>query len=319
MAEFTWTSDVQDGVLKNHTLSPKLREASIAMTKVQQFVQTEPGYGRMKGDSVTIQRIRNIPEPTSARLGERDRLPIDTFAQSQVTITVAEWGRGVEYTHKSQLLSQYNREDAIQKKLRQQLALVMDTAGAVAFKTAKIKFIPTSPSGGVFDTDGTPSTTAQANGTVSHIKTIRDYLFDTLHAPGYDGSERMIALASTKFLRGIRNDPEFLAWKQGTPQANEAFARGLVGSIENVDFVEVNHTQALANNKGSGGVLGEALIFGDEGVTMIVAEDPELRADVKAGDFGRFKAVAWYGVMEWGLVWDTANDGEARIVHVTSS
>lgn len=316
--EFTWVNDVADGVLKNHALSPKLREAAIAMTKVQQFVQTEPGYGRMKGDSVTLQRIRNIPEPTTARIGERDRIPIDTFAQSSVTITVTEWGRGVEYTHKSQLLSHYNREDAIQKKLRQQLALVMDTASAAAFKTAKICYIPTSVSGGTFDTDGTPSTTALANLSVAHVKVIRDYMMDTIHVPGYDGSERIICLASTKALRGIKNDPEFLAWNQ-YGNAEQAFARGIVGKIENVDFIEVNHTNALANNKGSGSVLGEALFFGDDGVTMIVAEDPELRANVGAADYGRQKGVAWYGVMEWGLVWDTANDGEARVIRLTSA
>lgn len=315
--EFTWDADVADGVLKNHALSGKIREAAIAATKVMQFVDTEPGYGRKKGDSITITRIRNVAEPTSAKIGERDRIPIDTFGQSSVTITVTEWGRGVEYTHKSQLLSNYDREDKIQRKLRQQLTLVLDSAGATAFKTAKVIFQPTSLSSGTFTTTGTPAVTALTNGTVAHVKVIRDYMSDTLHVPGWDGSDRFVCLASTKFLRGIRNDPEYLAWNQ-FGNAEQAFARGLVGSIENVDFIEVNHTNALANNKGSGSVLGEALFFGEDAVTMAVAEDPELRAAIPA-DFGRQKAVAWYGVMEFGAVWDTANDGECRIIRVTSA
>ena len=45
---------------------------------------------------------------------------------------------------------------------------------------------------------------------------------------------------------------------------------------------------------------------------------PELRAEVK-GDFGRARAVAWYGILNFGIIWDTANAGQARIVHVTSS
>src|SRR5262245_34727323 len=153
MAENTWELDVADGVLKNHELSGDIRDAAIAGTKVMQFCDTENGYGRGKGDSITITRIRNIAEPGNARIGERDRIPIDTFAQSQVTITVSEWGRGVEYTHKNQLLSHYDKEDKMQRKLRQQLQLVLDTAAAAAFKTAKIMFIPTTLSGGVFDTD----------------------------------------------------------------------------------------------------------------------------------------------------------------------
>ena len=80
----------------------------------------------------------------------------------------------------------------------------------------------------------------------------------------------------------------------------------------------MNHTNALSGSKGSGSVLGEALIFGDDAVTMAIVEDPELRAAIPA-DFGREKAVAWYGVLEFGLVWDTSSDGEARVIRVTSA
>lgn len=316
MAEFTWEADVAEGVLKNHALSAKLRSAAIARTIAQQFVTTEPGYGRMKGDSHTITRIKNIAEPTSAKIGEKARIPIDTFAQSTVTITVSEYGRGVEYTHKSQLLGHYDRENAIQKELRKQLRLVLDTAAFTAAKTAKISFAPTSATGGTFDTDGTPSTTATFNGTVAHVKLIRDYMMDTIHVPGWDGGDEYVALCSTKFMRGIKDDPEFIDWNKS--QNAEKFFKGEVGKIENIRFLEVNHTNGLSGSKGTGSVLGEALFFGDDFVAMVVAEDPELRAAIP-GDFGRQKAVAWYGVLEYGLIWDTSNDGEARVIYVTSA
>lgn len=317
MAEFSWQPDVADGVLKNHTLSAKLRDAAIAGTKFVQFCDVEPGYGRKKGEAITITRIRNIAEPTSAKIGERDRIPIDTYAQSSVTITVTEYGRGVEYTHKSELLLHYEPQDRIQRKLRQQLSLVLDTAAAVAFKTAKVTFAPTSLTAGTFETSGTPAVTATVNLTVAHVKTIRDYMSDTIHIPGHNGTDQFICLASTKALRGIKNDPEWMSWRQyADPEM--AFFRGEVGMIENIRFIEVNHTQALANNKGTGGVLGEAVFFGDDAVAMAVVEDPELRAAIP-GDFGRQKAVAWYGVLEFGLVWDTANDGEARVIRLTSA
>ena len=45
---------------------------------------------------------------------------------------------------------------------------------------------------------------------------------------------------------------------------------------------------------------------------------PELRAAIPS-DFGRSKAVAWYGILAFKLIWDTGNAGEARVVHVTST
>lgn len=317
MGQFQWTTDIEDGVLKNHALSGKIREAAIAQTKVMQFVQTEPNYGAHKGDAVTITRIRNIAEPTSAKLSELDRIPIDTFAQSSVTITVSEYGRGVEYTHKAQLLAHYEVEDKIQRKLRQQLSLVLDTAAAAAFKTAKVIYIPTTLAGGVWDTDGTPSTQMAVNLNVNHVKVIRDYMADTLHIPGYDGADRYISLVSVKAARGIKNDPEFQAWRQQLDPSG-AWYKGMIGTIENIDFVEVNHTGALSGQVGAGSAFGEALFFGEDGVAMAVAEDPELRAAIP-GQFGRERAVAWYGVLEFGCIWDTANDGEARIIRVASS
>jgi hypothetical protein len=126
-----------------------------------------------------------------------------------------------------------------------------------------------------------------------------------------------MCLASTKALRGVKNDPEFLAWKQFGKQ-DEAFTKGMVGTIENIDFIEVNHTQALSNAKGTGSVLGEAVFFGDDAVAMAVVMDPELRMAIP-GNYGLQNSVAWIGMLEFGVIWDTANDGEARIIRVTSS
>lgn len=55
----------------------------------------EPGYGKKKGESVTITRVKNIPEPTVATFTEGQRVPIDTFSLSTKQITVTYWGRGI--------------------------------------------------------------------------------------------------------------------------------------------------------------------------------------------------------------------------------
>lgn len=314
--EYTWTLDAPTGVFKNHALSAKIREAAVADSLFMPYVDVEPGYGKRKGESVTITRIKNIPEPTTAKFSENQQIPVDQFAVNTTQISVSYWGRAIQYTEQSDLLSHFDITDKIQRKLKQQMQLVLDTGAAGGFKQAKVKFIPTSLTGGTFDTDGTPSTTATENLTVSHVKVIRDYLTDTLHVPGWRGGNRYICLASTKALRGIKNDPEFMAWRQYSDPKG-AFDSGKVGQIENIDFIEVNHTNALSNSKGSGSILGEAVIFGDDAVAMAVVKDPELRMALP-GNFGMQYAVAWVGMLEFGIVWDTANDGEARIVHVTS-
>lgn len=315
-AEFSWELDAPSGVFKNHALSSSVRIAAIADAKFMQFVDPEPGYGRKKGDTVTITRVRNIAVPTDATFGERDRIPIDTFSLSTKSITVSYFGRGVEYSEKSDLLSHFDVTDKIQRKLKDQMTLALDAAAATAFKTAKVKYIPTSLSAGTFDTDGTATPTALENLTVAHVKTIRDYMIDTIHVPGWKGSDEYVCLASTQALRGIKNDPEFLAWRQYI-QPGDAFMKGEVGKIENIRFIEVNNTTSL-RKVGSGSVLGEAVFFGDDAVAMAVVMDPELRAAIP-GNFGLAHAVAWVGLLQFGIIWDTNSDGEARIVHVTSA
>lgn len=314
---FTWTTDAPTGVSKNHDLSEKLREAAIAETKFMQFVSTEPGYGKKKGESVTITRVSNIAMPTNARLTESQKIPEDTIVLSTVAITVSEWGRAVPFTSLAKDLSMFDPENIIQKELRKQMKLVLDGAAADAFTSTsvKVKAIPTGVSALTFDTDGTASTAATVNVGVYHLEQIRDYMFTTLNVPPYLGDD-YVGLIATKFKRGIMSDPAWEDWKKYTDPS--AKFNSEIGRIENIRLVEINNTNALSGSQGTGSVLGEGVIFGEDAVAMAVAEDPELRMEY-AKDFGRLQAVAWYGILEFGCVWDTANAGEARIVHVTSS
>lgn len=317
MAEYTWEQDEPSGPLKNHALSSDLREAAIAATKLLPFADPESGYGAGKGETVTITRIRNIAEPSNPRFNERERVPIDRFELSTTSITVQYFGRGIGYTEKSQLLNTFDLKDKIQRKLRQQMQLALDSAAGTALKAGKVKFIPTTLTGGVFDTDGTPSTQALVNLTVSHLKILRDYAMDTLHIPGWAGGEELVGCFSTKALRGVRNDPEFIESAKYT--SREYMMTGEIGKVENIRLVEINHTNAMSNSKGLNGILGEGVVFGEDALSIATAMDPELRAEVPA-NFGLSRAVAWLGLLEFGQPWGDSNaDGEARVLHVTSS
>lgn len=314
---FSWTYDAPTGVYKNNKLSEKLRDAAIAETKFMQFVNPEPGYGKKMGESINIVRVSNIAEPTNGRLSESLKIPEDNLTVTTVAITVSEWGRAVPYTSLSEDLGKFDVSNMIQRELRKQMSLVMDKSAASAFKStsAKVCAIPTGVAALTFDTDGTPSTAASVNLNVYHVEQIRDYMFNTLHVPPYEGDD-YICLVSTKAKRGLMSDPAFELWHKYTDP--EAKYNSEVGRLENIRFIESGNSNALSGAIGTGSVLGEAVFFGEDAVAMAVAEDPHLRLAIP-GDYGRQKGVAWYGILEFGVVWDTANAGEARIVRLTSS
>lgn len=316
MSQFTWAFDQPSGVFKNHKLSNKIREASIVKTVFAQFSDAEPGYGKSSGENVTITRISNIAVPTSSVLTEGIPVSEDTFSLSTQSITVAENGRSVPFSSFSMDLAYFDEQSKVQKKLMQQMKIGMDVACATSAKLGQVKAIPDGISSLTFDTDGTASTAATVNLNMYHVQQTRDYMFSTLNIEPYSG-EDYICLLATKAKRGLMSDPDWKDWKKYTDPS--AMYNGEIGRIENIRFIEVNNTNALSGSKGTGSVLGEAIFFGADFLSMAVAQDPELRAKIPT-DYGRSKGVAWYGIYGFGQIWyDSANAGEARAVHITSS
>lgn len=317
MANFTWGFDAPTGVFKSHEMSAALRKAAIAETKFMQFVHPEPGYGKKSGDTITITRISNLTVPTSGKLSENVKIPEDALTITTVAITVTEWGRAVPYTSFAEDLSMFDIENICQRALKDQMKQILDNAVAATFTGSSVK-IQATPDGVAsiqFGTTGVAPAQALANLNVYHVEQIRDYMFSTLHIPPYEGDD-YVALVSTKAKRGVINDPAWEVWHKYTDP--EAKWNGELGRIENCRFVEINNTSALSASLGSGGILGGAVFFGADAVAMAVVTDPELRAAIP-GDFGRQKAVAWYGILNFGVIWDTSNAGEARIINVGST
>lgn len=314
MAQFTWTFDSPSGTYKSHAMSMHLYEAALQKSVFMDYVRPVEGFGRKKGESVTLTRVSNLTEPTSPVLLEGYRIPEDTLSISTKSITVQEIGRSVPFTSLSDDLSEFDLNSIVQKRLRDQMKLALDTLSAAGFKKAKVKYVPTGLTTNNIATNGTAATSALENMTVFHVETIRDYLFDTLATPPYDGDD-YVGIFRVLGLRGIKRDPAWEEWHKYTdPQAKY---NGEVGRLEGVRFVETNHSSALGN-VGTSSVLGEGVVFGEDAVGMAEVLTPELRAAIPA-DFGRQKAVAWYGLLAFDIIWDTANKGEARIVHVTST
>ncbi len=311
---FTWTYDIPTGTYKSHAMSRKLYEMAFEETHVMEFVRPVQGFGRKRGETVTLTRLGDTDEPSDATLTESVKIPEDTWAMSTTSITVKEYGRSIPFNSLAEDLSEFDIENPIQDALVQQKKLVLDTAAMAAFKTAKVCYTPTAAAAGTWDTDGTCSTTATANWNVYHIEEIFDYMYDTLRVPPWSGDD-YVAIVRTLGLRGIMRDPAWEEWrKYNSPETK---ANGEVGRIENMRFVRTNHGNALSK-VGTSSVLGEGVVFGKDAVALAEALTPELRASIPA-DYGRSKGIAWYGILAFGIIWDTANAGEARIVRVTSA
>ena len=313
--QHTWTWDAPTGTYKSHALSADLIRAAIADSKTMQFVEPAAGYGRKKGETITFPRASNLSEPTSAALNETVEIPEDTMSLSTVGITVQELGRAVTWTGMSDDLATISIPDIAKDLLQDQMSLVLDKLAMDAFKTAKLIYVPTAAADGEWETDGDPTNTALVNIGYYHIEEIRDAMVSTYHMRPYVGDEYM-CLASTKFLRGLKQDSKWESWNRYTTP--EAKAKGEVGKIEGIRFIEVNNTNVLSGSKGTGSVLGEAVFFGASPVKMATAVPPHLRMKVPE-DYGRSHGCAWYGILNFGLIWDTANPGEANVIRVTSA
>lgn len=326
MAQQSWQADSgSNGFRPVVEISKKVVHAAQPMMKFRQFVSVETAFGKNKGESVQIYRAGNTDEESAAdAINELDRIPTISMAVSPRLITVNEYGRAIPFTGKVETLAEVDVESNVYLKgLRNHMAKTIDRQVASAFKSSDLMAIPILATNTItWDVDGTPSTAATSNINAKLLKDIIDAMKTGEFGantgrpiPFYDG-ESYVAIATTRFLRGLKDDADYeVAAKYAHP---EDLYLGEVGRFYNVRFIETNHFAALDNSVGTGGVLGEAVIFGEDPVREVVAIPEEIRAKLPE-DYGRDKGLAWYAMLGWGRVWDFSTDGEEHIVRVTSA
>lgn len=311
----TWAVNAAGGFLANPRLSRQIRHEATLIMKFRQFVRPEPGFGKGKGDRVLIDRITRVATK-GGQLNEGIRIPETNVTVSQRTVTIAEWGNSIPYTGKLEALSEFSVDNIWTKALRDDMAEVLDTAVADEFQGAQIKYTPTGSATaptGTFDTDGTVSTAATRNVRGFDIEEVVAYLFDTLKAPYYDG-EHYVCICPHAFIVALKRDDEVRTdLRYGAP---ERLFVGEVGMWHKVRFIEENNE--LDTTIGTTSYAAEALVFGEDPVVEAVAVPGEIRAKIPE-DYGRSKGVAWYALLGFAEVWNTANARQARIIHITST
>jgi N4-gp56 family major capsid protein len=306
----SWTYDAPSGTYKNHALSTMIRRQAIADTQFMKFVRAEPGYGKQKGESVTITRVLNLP--LAERVGELDRLPSGRPAIETKQVSVSQWGYKVPVTEFEKHLTHFNIMDPIQGTLRDQITLTMDKMVADAFKLTPIKYVPLS-TGYNLDTDGSATGVSDRNLGVQDLRRIWDELHGTLKCPTYKNG-KYIGILSTRAARGLKNDPEYKDWL--APTTSDPLLSGKLKDMEGFTLLETNHFDALDDLVGTSTTTGEAIFFGADSAGLVKIMDPEIRAGMPE-ELGLWRDVGWVGTLEAFLTWERAS--VARVVHVTSN
>lgn len=316
MAGQLWGVNAQGGYLANPLLSKTIRVAAQPMLKWRQFVRPEPGMGKGKGASILFDRVSNVAT-AGGQLSETSRIPETSVTLTQGTVTVTEYGNSIPYTGKLDLLAQFSVDNITTVALRNDMAKVIDQAVHDEFVNCSLKLTPrgtTSSPTVTIDTNGTPSSAAQRDILPFDLKEAADYLEDTVHAEKYDG-DNYIAVGRTAGLRKIFDSAEFTnAAQYGDP--DRLFA-GELGRYYHVRIVKETNASRQTLSAGSA-YKGEMVMFGADPIVEGVALPEEIRAKIPE-DYGRSKGVAWYALLGWKITFSTGNDGEARIIQITSA
>ena len=306
----TWVIDAPSGVYRNHALSGQIRREAMYDVQTLKFLSVEPGFGKRRGDTITITRFMQLPP--AGRIGEQDALPQGRPAINTKSLQVGSWGYKVPVTEFEELLTHFDVTNYIQQMLKDQMALTMDLMGKTAMAKTLYKYTP-QVGGGVFSTTGTPAGTATANLAVSDLRLIRDQLRKN-KAPFFRGN-RYVGILSTRCARGIKNDPEYKDWQ--APHTKEPLITGMINDdVEGFILLETNNIFSFADLVGASTVCGEALFFGADPAFLGVIMQPELRAGIPM-ELGLFREVGWVGHLDASITWDIAS--LSRVIHLTST
>ena len=305
-----WVFDAPSGTYKNHALSIQIRREALANTLTLRFMRPEPGFGKQKGESVTITRILQLPIAT--RVNEQDRLPSGRPAIETKQVSVSQWGFKIPITEFEKRLTHFNIMDPFQAALRDQIAITMDVMAADALKLTDTLYTPLT-TGGEFVTDGTADSTSDRNLGVQDLRRIWDELHANLLCPTFKNG-KYVAILSTRAARGLKNDPEYKDWL--APTTADPLLTGKLKDIEGFSIFESNHAAAYADLIGASTTTGGGVFFGADAGGLVRISDPEIRAGIPE-ELGTFQEVGWVGTLEAFLVWERPT--LSRVINLAST
>jgi N4-gp56 family major capsid protein len=302
------------GFFTNNQLSSQIRYKAQTMQKFRQFVDMDSSAGASRGNKVFFDKISNIAT-SGGILVETSTIPKSNYTILQGTLTMTEYGNSIPFTQKVKTLSEIQVPQTVRTVLMNDMKVVLDSAAATQFTTNDYIATITNTATTTFGTAGTALATAGASMSDKNVRDIIDQM-KKLNIPKREGDD-YACLGSTNSMRGLYDF--FEAKAQNTTL--DPLYRGEIGRYYGCRFIE--ETNFLSNVKGSGAQYGEAVFFGADAVREGIAVPEEIRVGIPT-DFGRDQGIAWYALLGFQQVWsyngvlNGQNDGETRIIHVTS-
>ena len=317
----SWTFDSASGVYRNHALSSKIRLSAIANSHFMRFATPEPGYGKGKGESVTLTFIDELP--TTGTVNELDRLPSH---RPDIT-TRTDHGQGTRHQ---------NPDDAVRRKpdpLRPDQPVPNAASGpheAAHGRRLRPRRSSRTPHqshrdlGGWGDVRHGRYCQHLGDQQPQHRAPGRNLRLHARDAEDADG-ERADTSASSRTKAAARDqigqhlpglaEPISLGWRQDLPERHDRRQRGRLHCCTRpTTTTALGQQHRDLERDGRGGVLrrGRAWASFQRGRpgTAEVAAVPE--------DLGRFFEIGWVGTVEPFVTWNAAAS-TARAVHWASS
>ena len=277
--------------------------------KFEQFCEVREEWGKNAGETFKFDKYGNI-DTQGGTLTETSTIPSRSYRLYQATATLYERGNSIPWTRKYDDLAQVADRKAPVTILKNDMAKVRDIAAEAEFDKAKIRYVATASNGGVFTTNGTATATNTSQHlNTSHVRTIIDYMYQTLKCETYDGQNYM-AICSSDALSNLYASVESILQYTKFP------ASGEVGKYYDCRFVKTNHGHSNVVGKNSD--VGEAYFFGGNLAPVYVgwAVKPEIRPK-ELTDYGRSRGLAWYLINGYKIAW--AGDPDNNIVKFDSA
>ena len=322
MAGQIFATNSLGGFLYSNQLSSELRTAVQPRTKFRQFSDIKDAAGKNKGQTFTWDVVSNVATKGTT-LVETNTMPESQFTITQGTLTVNEAGNSIPYSGKLEDLGQIPVRKPVMQALRNDAVKTFDSLAHAQFKNTLLRIVPTagtSTTALTLTTDGTATLTNNIAFGLNHAKLVVD-LMKERNIPAYEMDDYM-AIAWPSTLRTLKNNLEAV-WQY----TQEGFAKlyaGEIGRYDNIRYVEQTHIpQGGAEDSTTwnpytdtadawdNGLSDWIYFFGEDTVAEGIVVPEEIRAKIPT-DYGRSKGVAWYALLGFGIVHNTA--AQSRIV-----
>lgn len=205
-----WTTSSLGGYLANAVLSKQVREAAQAQLRFRQFATVQEEFGKQRSATVNFNKVSNVAT-AGGTLVETSTIPKTQVTIAQGTLTLTEYGLGVNVTGKVKSLSEINVDNMITKALKNDQVKVLDAAVETQMDACDLRYVCYGTASGVWCTAGTATNSATSNLNAYHTKNIIDKMMGTYNVPPVDG-EYYFGILTVTAARGLHDDLESV-WK----------------------------------------------------------------------------------------------------------